>query len=70
MNFENGRWFQVRVRVSKGKIEAWIDAEKMVDVTTEGKTLSIRLEVEPSKPLGIATWNTSAALRNIKLRRL
>ncbi|HXI50928.1 MAG TPA: DUF1080 domain-containing protein [Candidatus Saccharimonadales bacterium] len=70
MNFENGKWFKVRLKVTKGKIEAWIDADKMVDVTTEGKSLSIRLEVEPSKPLGIATWNTAAALRNIRLRRL
>jgi hypothetical protein len=70
LNFENGKWFKVRVKVTKGKIEAWIDADKMVDVTTEGKAMSIRLEVEPSKPLGIATWNTAAALRNIRLRRL
>src|SRR6185436_61670 len=30
MNFPNGRWFQIRVRVTAGKIEAWIDTEKMV----------------------------------------
>jgi hypothetical protein len=70
MNFENGRWFQVRLRVSNGKIEAWIDAEKVVDVDIRDKTVSIRLEVEESKPLGIASWSTTAALRNIKLRRL
>ena len=70
MNFPNGRWFQIRVRVTSGKIEAWIDAEKMVDITTEGKEIGIRLEVEASKPLGIASWNTAAALRHLKIRRL
>jgi hypothetical protein len=70
MNFQNGRWFQVRLRVTGGKIEAWIDADKVVDVDLTDKALSIRLEVEESKPLGIASWSTTAALRNIKLRRL
>jgi hypothetical protein len=70
MNFPTGRWFQIRVRVTAGKIEAWIDTEKMVDVTTADKSISIRLEVEPSKPLGIASWNTASALRNLKLRAI
>jgi hypothetical protein len=70
LNFQNNRWFDIRVRVTDGKIEAWIDADKMVDVSLAEKTLSLRLEVEASKPLGIATWNTAAALRQLKIRRL
>jgi hypothetical protein len=70
MNFESGRWYQVRLRVGGKKIEAWIDTDKVVDVDLTDKTVSIRLEVEESKPLGIASWSTTAALRNIKLRRL
>src|SRR5262249_7566013 len=70
MNFTNGRWFQIRIRVTPAKIQAGIDTEKMVDVATQGKTIANRLEVEPSQPLGIASWNTSAALRNLRLRRL
>ena len=70
LNFQNNRWFLVRLRVTDAKIEAWIDSDKMVDLTREDKTFSLRLEVEPSKPLGISTWNTAAALRNLKLRRL
>lgn len=70
MMFESGKWYQIRLRVTPTKIEAWIDAEKVVDATTTDRTLSIRIEVEESKPLGIASWSTTAALRNIKLRRL
>ncbi|HEV8130921.1 MAG TPA: DUF1080 domain-containing protein [Acidobacteriota bacterium] len=69
-NFPKGRWYRIRVRVTQPKIEAWIDDEKMVDVVTTGHRLSVRAEVEPSKPLGIATWRTKAALRDIKVRRL
>jgi hypothetical protein len=70
MMFETGKWYQIRLRVTPTKIEAWIDAEKVVDATTTDRTISIRIEVEESKPLGIASWSTTAALRNLKLRRL
>ena len=70
VTFKNGRWYAIRLRVTPGKIEAWIDADKVVDVATENRTISIRLEVEESKPLGIASWSTTAALRNLKLRKL
>ena len=70
VTFKNGQWYAIRLRVTPGKIEAWIDSDKVVDVATADKTISIRLEVEESKPLGIASWSTTAALRNLKLRKL
>ena len=70
MNFQSGRWYLVRLRVTDAKIEAWIDTDKVVDVATADKTISVRLEMEESKPLGIATWATAAALRKLQLRRL
>ena len=48
LNFANGKWFAIRVRVTEKKIQAWIDNELMVDVLTEGKHISVRPEVEPS----------------------
>jgi len=70
MSFENGKWYRVRLRVVPDRIQAWLDDEDLVDVDITGKTLSIRLEVEESQPLGIATWNTAGAVRNIKLKKL
>ena len=70
MNFQTGRWYLIRLRVTDTKLEAWIDADKVVDFTTTDRTISVRLEMEESKPLGIATWSTAAALRNLQLRRL
>ena len=70
MNFQSGRWYLIRLRVTDKKIEAWIDTDKVVDLTTTDRTISVRLEMEESKPLGIATWSTAAALRNLQLRRL
>ncbi|PYV08910.1 MAG: DUF1080 domain-containing protein [Acidobacteria bacterium] len=70
MSFDRNRWYRVRVRVTRGKIEAWIDDGKVADVDTSGRRISIRPEVELSRPFGIATWLTRAALRGIELRRL
>lgn len=65
--FETGRWYRITLRVTEEKIEAWIDNENVVDFTIGNNTLSIRPEVELSKPFGIASWRTTAALRNIRL---
>jgi hypothetical protein len=68
--FENKRWYKIRVRVTPAKIEAWIDDKQMVDVETKDRRISIRPEVDLSRPLGISCYQTTAALRNIKLRAL
>jgi hydroxypyruvate isomerase len=70
-NFPKGRWFRIKVRVTKEKIEAWIDDDKMVDLETEGKELDMRIgEIESSKPFGIATWRTTGAIKEIRWRKL
>lgn len=68
--FENGRWYSVRLRVTEKKIEAWLDNEQIVDQELAEHSLSIRIEVEASKPFGLAAYDTKAALRNIRIRRL
>lgn len=70
MNFPENRWYRIRVKVTTGKIEAWVEDKNVADVVTTGHQIDIRPEVELSRPLGIASWMTGAALRNIKLRRL
>jgi hypothetical protein len=67
IEFQTGRWYHVRVRVAAGKIEAWLDDEKIVDVETAGKHIDTRIEMDLSKPLGIATWRTTGAVRNIRM---
>lgn len=68
VQFENSRWYKIRLRVEPEKIQAWIDNKEVANVNTSGRKVSIRPECEPSLPLGIATWSTTAALRNITLR--
>ena len=68
--FQTGRWYTIRLRVTDAKIEAWIDKDQIVDQKLAGKKISIRSEVEASRPFGIASYRTLAALRNIWLREL
>ena len=69
-SFDRDRWYSLRVRVTTKTIEAWIDDRRVVDVDYTGRKISVRSEVELSRPLGIATWVTTAAIRKIELRTL
>lgn len=68
-NFETNRWYHIRLIVTDEYIRSWIDTSMVVDFHIGEKQLSIRSEVELSKPFGIASWNTTAAIRNIRLQR-
>jgi hypothetical protein len=69
-NFKNDQWYRIRIRVTGERIETWIDNDKVVDLATRDKKLSIRAECDLCKPFGIATWRTSAAVRDIRVRTL
>ncbi len=69
-DFDNGRWYTIRLRVTDARIEAWIDKVQIVNQSLAGKKISIRSEVDASRPFGIASYRTLAALRNIRLREL
>ena len=70
MNFASGRWYRIRLRVVPGKITAWLDDKVIVDASTKGRRISIRPEVNLSTPLGVASYRTEAALRNISIRTI
>ena len=70
IDFVSGRWYTIRVRVTAEKIEAWLDERQIVNVVREGKEIDVRIEMIKSQPIGVASWRTKAALRDIRLRRL
>jgi hypothetical protein len=68
MGFSKGRWYAVRLRVTGERIQAWIDEQPVVDLPTKDRRISIRPEVNASRPLGIASWCTTAAIRGMEWR--
>ena len=60
----------IRLRVTAEKIEAWLDERRIVDVALKGNQIDTRIEMILSQPIGMASWRTKAALRDIRLRRL
>lgn len=68
-SFETGRWYAFRLRVTDGRIQAWIDSEPVVDADLRNRTVSLRPgEIELSSPFGIASYSTTAKLRKLEYR--
>ena len=70
VTFKKGQWYKIRVRVSDDNISCWIDDKQLVDQSTKDRKLTTRNEVNLSQPLGISAWQTKAALRNIRWRKV
>jgi hypothetical protein len=69
-NFKQKQWYKIRVRVTKDRVQCWIDKDSLVDVDVKGRKLDVRPEVDLSKPLGICAFETVSKLRHIQVRQL
>jgi hypothetical protein len=68
-NFENGRWYALRLQVSSDRIQAWIDDKRVVNVGISGRSISLRPgEINLCAPFGFASYRTAGALRKIEYR--
>jgi len=71
LNFEEGRWYTLRLRVTDDRIMAWIDEQSVIDVNIAGRELTLyRGETKLSAPLGFASYRTTGGLRKIEYRLL
>ncbi len=63
-------WYQIRLRVTRERIQVWIDEEKTIDLDRANRRFDVWYEQEPARPFGFSTWETTGALRNIRVRYL
>jgi dienelactone hydrolase len=69
--FERGRFYTHTLRVSGGRISAWIDNDLALDVVVHNRAVHLRFgEIELNRPLGFASYSTVGAIRKIEYRRL
>ena len=69
-NFDTGRWYAFRLRVTPDRITAWIDDQQVINVVITGRTIDLR--PGPTKlcvPLGFMSYNTAGSVRKIEFRK-
>lgn len=70
IDYKQGKWYKIVVRVTDEKIKVWLDKEVIIDREIKGEKVGLRNEVSPSRPLGLCSFETKAAIRNLQIRRL
>jgi len=70
LRFEQGRPYAARVRVSGGRVVVWLDGQPLYDLEVAGRRLELRAEIAAGGPLGVASFQTAAAVRAVRIRRL
>lgn len=64
-DFKLKHWVHVKMVVDGEHLQTFVDGEKFIDTQIKGRKVHIRPEVEPSKPLGLCSFETIARYKNI-----
>jgi hypothetical protein len=70
IEFVKNKWYFIEVTVAEGHVRVWLDDKKIIDQSIAGKRFSIWPQQEPVRPLGVATYDTTGAIRRIAVKRL
>lgn len=69
--YEDEKWYKIRMRVTPENLSAWVDDKQVVDIDIKGRKISVRPgPIESYLPLSVTSYNTEAAFRNIKMKKL
>lgn len=66
--FERGKPVTARIRVNAARVEVVLDGSTLYSIERAGRVFSLRAEVLPSRPLGIATYATRSEISVVRWR--
>jgi len=67
--FDKDQWYDIRMRVTPEMLQVWLDGKEVIDTSIKERKVGMRAgEIEMCVPLGVAVYQTAAALRNIRVR--
>ena len=71
LRYETDKWYNIIIKISYGRIQCWIDDRIVVNSLISNKTISMRPgAIEQCQPFGIASYETSANFRSIRIRKI
>ena len=70
VEFTSNRWYRVELRVSPEKVRVRLDGEEIISQAVKGKRFEVWPQQEPVRPFGLASYDTKAAYRNVRVRKL
>ncbi len=65
--FQNNKWYALKLRVTATRVTAWIDKEQVIDLNYTNHSLSLHSYMENLNTLSLASWQTTACFKDIKL---
>ncbi len=66
--FEDNKWYAVKLRVTPENLSVWVNDKQVIDEIITGRKVGVRPgPIESYLPLSLTTFNTAAAIRNVKL---
>lgn len=69
--FADNTWYKVKLQVTPKDIHVWLDGKEIINAEIEGHKLGVRPgPIESYLPLSFTTYQTRAAIKNVKLTKL
>lgn len=66
--YKDDEWYAIKLQVTPENLSVWLGDKQIIDEDIVGKKISVRPgPMESYLPLSLTTFNTTAAIRNVKL---
>jgi hypothetical protein len=69
-SFVNGQEYRVQLEVSAARITVAIDGRRVIDAAIAGRSVSLRADVDATRPLAVCSYATVAEIGVLQLTRL